>query len=662
MSDLFHLVRGITQGTADYVDQQRKIQRDREDKELDFVKGTLTSMASRPDFDSSEYASMLNYMHTLSQPRPQKKGMAGLMGQHEALPISQLIGAATHGDPTQPFKGDPTQTPIDDQKLARISKLPGMPQAAGGPQKPDASQSAPATGMPPEPQPATPPPSPVAASGVPNPPMPAPPQALQPQPPASEPQPPGTKNLVGAANDVALDQQVQANNPALPKPPAMPPGMGDQDLATAKASRTPNAMTGGQGWFKSPDEQRIQTGRADFSNAVSASAGKMAGARVELQQMLGREPTLPELRQYMTGKIGTQRVIWQAHPSDPTKEVAMLENSMTGELSPASSPDGQQMTRLKSQGVARAQEEADVSTATGASSTAAKGVVARRNVAGANAKLNNLNLSAQVKQQVLSAKSLDEAVKIMNAAGIDLQQSLDVAKSVMGGGGGGNVPARPGGPAGLTPPPGGGAPDLSNVRKVTGQTLSMQEGAKMLLPHIGEVQQQAQTLDEVGLFGPMMSRVTALAAKYGTVKMLNSSDLDEQQRAMNQLGEAISSDPELANDRRVGRFTSSLGLLMTGAARVHGGSRGGGSPQMLQHFKAMLGANATLPMFLGKLDGLNDFISGYAKGPGGQGAAAVPTAPEKGFIYAKDPSTGVVHKAKAGTPLRPGFVSVPGPQ
>lgn len=137
----------------------------------------------------------------------------------------------------------------------------------------------------------------------------------------------------------------------------------------------------------------------------------------------------------------------------------------------------------------------------------------------------------------------------------------------------------------------------------------------MLRPHIQSLAAQAEALDKNGLFGLMMSRVRDLATRLGTVQGLGSNDPDAQQRAMEALGDAIQSDPQLANDRLAGKFAASLGLLMTGAGRVHGGARGGGSPQMLEHFKHLLGSSASLPMFLGRLDALNEYMETYAGGP-----------------------------------------------
>lgn len=140
----------------------------------------------------------------------------------------------------------------------------------------------------------------------------------------------------------------------------------------------------------------------------------------------------------------------------------------------------------------------------------------------------------------------------------------------------------------------------------TASTRTMEEGAKMLRPHIAKLETLAQDLDAKGLFGPVMSRVRQAMAKAGTIDEFNA---------------IISSDPTIQSDRAVGRFATSLGLLASGAGRVHGGARGGGSPAMYANFKALLSDASSLNMFLGRLDAVDEYMSGYAAGPGGEVAA-----------------------------------------
>jgi hypothetical protein len=135
----------------------------------------------------------------------------------------------------------------------------------------------------------------------------------------------------------------------------------------------------------------------------------------------------------------------------------------------------------------------------------------------------------------------------------------------------------------------------------TSSTRTMEEGARMLEPHIKRLEQVGDQLDKEGLFGPMMSRIRHAAESAGTLEEFSA---------------AMAADPELSQDRRIGRFATSLGLLATGAGRVHGGARGGGSAQMLSHFKQLLADSTSYNMFLGRLDSLEEYMSGYAAGPG----------------------------------------------
>lgn len=155
---------------------------------------------------------------------------------------------------------------------------------------------------------------------------------------------------------------------------------------------------------------------------------------------------------------------------------------------------------------------------------------------------------------------------------------------------------------------GKGAPPTSSTR-------TMMEGAQMLQPHIDSIREQANELDKAGLFGPMMSRIRQLAEHAGTLDELTS---------------AIDSDPQLNQDRRIGRFAASLGLLATASGRVHGGARGGGSPQMLQHFKSLLSDSGTNEMFQGRIDALDEYMGGYAKGPQGSNTGGTGTVPPSG--------------------------------
>ncbi len=157
---------------------------------------------------------------------------------------------------------------------------------------------------------------------------------------------------------------------------------------------------------------------------------------------------------------------------------------------------------------------------------------------------------------------------------------------------------------------GSAAANSSSGGQLTQQTKAMMEGSKMLYPHIAELRKQAADLDKRGLFGPVMSRVRDIAAKVGT-----TGDPGKVAQDFQNLATSITSDRNMPNDAAVGQFLTTLGLVASGAGRVHGGARGGGSIQMVNYMKSLLSSDSTLSMFNGRLNGLDSFIKGYAAGP-----------------------------------------------
>lgn len=159
----------------------------------------------------------------------------------------------------------------------------------------------------------------------------------------------------------------------------------------------------------------------------------------------------------------------------------------------------------------------------------------------------------------------------------------------------------------------------------TTATRTMSEGAKMLQPHIASLQTQAEQLDKAGLFGPAMSRIRNIANKVGTIDAFT---------------QAMEDDPELSQDKAIGKFATSLGLMASGAGRVHGGARGGGNVQMYNNFKALLSDAGTLDLFKGHLEGIDEYMTGYANGPGGATKPGETGAAPKRRVY--DPTTGTL--------------------
>lgn len=155
-----------------------------------------------------------------------------------------------------------------------------------------------------------------------------------------------------------------------------------------------------------------------------------------------------------------------------------------------------------------------------------------------------------------------------------------------------------------------GTPNASqDPNALTTQSKNMMQGARMLLPLVTDVGEQAANLEKNGQFGVVMSRVRDLATKVGT-----TGSPGEVQKSLEEFSTALK-DPSFnpGNDFAAGQFLDSLGFLASGAARVH--SRTGGSMGMINYFKALLGADSTLNMFNGKLTALQNLLTHYAEGP-----------------------------------------------
>lgn len=170
---------------------------------------------------------------------------------------------------------------------------------------------------------------------------------------------------------------------------------------------------------------------------------------------------------------------------------------------------------------------------------------------------------------------------------------------------------------------GGGSVELPE----TATTRTMQEGATRLEPHIPDVMTMGQELDKRGLFGPIMSRVRDAAAKVGTIDPWG--DPDKTQRQMETIGDLLKETPATgtSDDQLIGEFTTTLGLLASGAGRVHGGARGGGSPQMISYMKDLLSSSSTYDMFVGRARALDKFMLGYAKKRGAADPSGLRVAP-----------------------------------
>jgi hypothetical protein len=141
---------------------------------------------------------------------------------------------------------------------------------------------------------------------------------------------------------------------------------------------------------------------------------------------------------------------------------------------------------------------------------------------------------------------------------------------------------------------------------LTNQAKTMKETAKSILPQISKVEDLAARIDKAGLMGTVGGRVRNVSSNESWAAGM--AGLTPDQRKL------------------VGQFQSESGLLISAIARAHGGARAGGSPQMIEQLKTLLGAtNSDLPTYLGKLAGAKEWMQNYADM--GTPAASGSTAP-----------------------------------
>lgn len=136
------------------------------------------------------------------------------------------------------------------------------------------------------------------------------------------------------------------------------------------------------------------------------------------------------------------------------------------------------------------------------------------------------------------------------------------------------------------------AKDGLDLTKISQQTKQMAEAAQDLLPMIAETQRLAKKVNEMGLMGPVAGRWRDFMA--GTI---GAGDLAGGSKAKAEL---------------LGQFKASI-LLITGVARAHGGSRGGGSVGMLEHLSPLMDPGGNdFNTYSGGLTGVRSWMDNYA--------------------------------------------------
>lgn len=133
----------------------------------------------------------------------------------------------------------------------------------------------------------------------------------------------------------------------------------------------------------------------------------------------------------------------------------------------------------------------------------------------------------------------------------------------------------------------------------TSSTRTMTEGAEKMKGLPDYVERLASRIPDQ-MFGVVGSRLRELGNKAGS--------LEEFEALLNDGQATAGLDANAAN------FMSTLGLLTSGIARVHGGARGGGSIQMMQYMKGILGGVASRQMLHGRLQAAKTILRMYAEG------------------------------------------------
>ena len=160
-------------------------------------------------------------------------------------------------------------------------------------------------------------------------------------------------------------------------------------------------------------------------------------------------------------------------------------------------------------------------------------------------------------------------------------------------------------------------------------------GAESIGKHIQPLRDMSIELEKRGLFGPIQGRLRDIYARIGTSnfgdeyldesddrdigRMRTQAQLDdlgsalEQDIVLNIVSKNTNKDEAFIEDELIGEFASSLALMASGAGRVHGGARGGGSISMIRYMKGVVSGIGTLGTFSGRMNSLEDWMEGYAE-------------------------------------------------
>lgn len=150
-------------------------------------------------------------------------------------------------------------------------------------------------------------------------------------------------------------------------------------------------------------------------------------------------------------------------------------------------------------------------------------------------------------------------------------------------------------------------PGITDVKpmKLSAQQVNRRETAGQAIAYIGGIRQQLDEMDQRGLLGPIAGRVSDLFARKLKLEDVFTSLSDPSNTGI--------SDPQEA--RLAANFFSSMRLLTSLAAVVHGGARGGGSPNLVKQMEQIVNGIGDKNLTVGQLDAMERLMRLYADQP-----------------------------------------------
>lgn len=193
----------------------------------------------------------------------------------------------------------------------------------------------------------------------------------------------------------------------------------------------------------------------------------------------------------------------------------------------------------------------------------------------------------------IAGQSAQEVQRLKNRGDVDLQNAqtqqgkdaIAAFQSSSGGDSGGGMA-----PVTLKPSINPKGQVSFTSQAVPAQTLQQQHAAQMGLEHYGDFRQAVDDLTKAGLVGPVAGRAADYLTTSGLDKALMSPD---QARAF-------------AN------FKAQTSLIKSNMAMVHGGARGGGSPEIAKRFDTLMSTHQSPEGLKGALDAFETWLKTYA--------------------------------------------------